>query len=37
VQNQGYTVTTPTQDRVGLNDGKGFAPAGPPPREEHAK
>src|SRR5215467_5174542 len=33
--NHSYPVTTPTPDRVGLNSGKGFAPARPPPRQEH--
>jgi hypothetical protein len=33
--NRSDAVTAPAQDRVGLNDGQGFAPARPPPRPEH--
>ena len=31
ISDHGYTVTTPMQDRVRLNDGKGFTRAGSPP------
>jgi len=31
ISDHGYTVKTPMQDRVGLNNGKGFTLAGSPP------